>query len=85
MTGSSSLTLIGTLLPTGCVVGAGASMFGSPQAPKYLSPFSWGLGAERLDADGFVRIAGRVLPRRGVELTPEREASLRAIHRRQAR
>ncbi len=31
---------------------------------------------ERLTADGFLRVAERVMPRRGVELTPERRRSL---------
>jgi hypothetical protein len=31
---------------------------------------------------GFLAIAGRVLPRRQVELTPERSASLTATYRR---
>lgn len=80
--GDHAKTAIGTLLPTGCVVGAGANLFGSPSAPKYLAPFAWGLGGDRVDAERFVTLAGRVMPRRGIELTPEREASLRAMHRR---
>ena len=34
--------------------------------------------------EGFLRIAERVLPRRQVELTPERAAGLGALHRRLA-
>jgi UDP-N-acetylglucosamine diphosphorylase/glucosamine-1-phosphate N-acetyltransferase len=76
-------TAIGTLLPTGSVVGTGASVLA---AGRWIPPFAWGGGdATRLDADGFVRIAGRVLPRRQVELTPAVETSLRAIHGRLCR
>lgn len=78
-------TAIGTLLPTGAVIGAGAHVFGGP-APRYLRAFAWGTsGTERIDADRFVAVASRVLPRRGVDLTPEIAASLRAIHARLTR
>ncbi|MDZ4675409.1 MAG: putative sugar nucleotidyl transferase [Gemmatimonadota bacterium] len=80
--GDHAKTAIGTLLPTGCIVGAGANLFGSPSAPKYLAPFAWGLDGDRVDEERFVTLAGRVMPRRGIEMTPEREASLRSIHRR---
>lgn len=80
--GDHAKTAIGTLMPTGAVVGVGANLFGAANAPKYAPPFSWGFGADRVDADRLVEVAGRVMPRRGVAMTAEREASLRAIHRR---
>lgn len=84
--GDHAKTAIGTMLPTGTVVGAGANVFGASQVPKYVPPFTWGTaGVERLDEEGFVKIAGRVMPRRQIELTAERQASLRAIHQRLAR
>ena len=80
--GDHAKTAIGTLLGTGTVVGAGANLFGGA-APKVVPPFAWGVdGAERVTEEGFLRTAGRVMPRRGVEFTPEREASLAATHRR---
>ena len=82
--GDHAKTAIGSLLPTGCVIGAGANLFGAPSAPKYVAPFAWGLGSERIDADRFVQVAARVMPRRGIEPSPDREASLRAMHRRLA-
>lgn len=82
--GDHAKTAIGTLLPTGCIVGAGANIFGAGQVPKAVPPMAWGLDGARLDADRFVTIAGRVMPRRKVELTPEREQSLRAMHQRLA-
>ncbi len=82
--GDHAKTAIGTLLGTGTVVGAGANLFGGP-VPKTVPPFAWGSdGDERLTEEGFLRIAGRVLPRRGVELTPERAAGLAATFRRLA-
>ena len=75
--GDHAKTAIGTMLATGTVIGAGANVFGPPTPPKHVPPFAWGsAGDERLTADGFLRIAGRVLPRRGVELTAERRRSL---------
>jgi UDP-N-acetylglucosamine diphosphorylase/glucosamine-1-phosphate N-acetyltransferase len=82
--GDHAKTAIGTLLPTACVVGASANLFGAPVAPKYVPPFAWGDAGGHLDVEGFLRVAGRVMPRRGIEITPPREASLRAMHRRLA-
>jgi len=83
--GDHAKTAIGTMLPTGTVVGAGANLFGPGQVPKYVPPLSWGsLGVERLDEAGFLKIAGRVMPRRQVEVTPDRQASLRATYNRLA-
>ncbi|HUF35637.1 MAG TPA: hypothetical protein VMN37_06785, partial [Gemmatimonadales bacterium] len=69
-------TAIGTLLATGTVVSAGAHLFGSAGPPKYVQPFAWGLAGEQLSEEGFLRIAERVMARRGVELSPERRESL---------
>ena len=75
--GDHAKTAIGTMLSTGTVVGAGANLFGPPTPPKYVPPFAWGSeGDERQTADGFLRVAERVMTRRGVELTPERRRSL---------
>jgi UDP-N-acetylglucosamine diphosphorylase/glucosamine-1-phosphate N-acetyltransferase len=74
-------TAIGTLLPTGAVIGAGANIFGAGAVPKQVPPFAWGTdGMDRLDLEGFVRVAARVMPRRGVAMTPERERWLRALY-----
>lgn len=75
--GDHAKTAIGTMLATGTVIGTGAHVFGAPTPPKHVPPFAWGgAGAERLTADGFLRVAERVLSRRGVELTVERRRSL---------
>lgn len=84
LVGDHAKTAIGTLLPTGTVVGAGANLFGSAPVPRYVPPFAWGhAGAERMSGEGFLKVAQRVLPRRGIELTAERRESLEALHRRQ--
>ena len=65
------------MLATGTVVSAGANLFGPPMPPRYVPPFAWGGQDDaRLTAEGFLRVAERVMPRRGVELTPERRRSL---------
>jgi hypothetical protein len=75
-------TGIGTLLSTGTIIGAGASVTGS-SVPRVVPPFAWGAeGRDRLDEEAFVRIAGRVLPRRDVTLSTGREAWLRSLHSR---
>jgi hypothetical protein len=85
--GDHAKTAIGTLLGTGTVVGAGANVFGGGPVPRYVRAFAWGCdtGTQQMDVEGFVRIAGRVMPRRKVALTPEREAALRRLHARKVR
>ncbi|MGQ0701629.1 MAG: putative sugar nucleotidyl transferase [Gemmatimonadales bacterium] len=78
-------TAIGTLLSTGTVLGAGANVLG-PRPSRWVPPFAWGTeGGAFLDADGFVKVARRVMPRRQIEVTPALEASLRAMHARLTR
>ena len=81
--GDHAKTAIGTLLPTGAVIGTGAHIFGASAVPKQVAPFAWGSdGRNRLELEGFVRIATRVMPRRGIAMSPERERSLRALYAR---
>jgi len=74
--GDHAKTAIGTLLATGTVLGTGANLFESVRSPKYVAPFAWGgTGATRMTREGFLTVAGRVLPRRDVAL----DASTRAV------
>lgn len=61
---------IGTRLTTGCVVGAGANVFGTAMPPKYVPPFAWGdvPPFKEFDAVKFLEIAAHVMERRGVTL-----------------
>jgi len=80
--GDHAKTAIGALLGAGTVVGAGANVLGGP-VPRYVRPFAWGAaGEERMAADGFLTVARRVMPRRGVDVTPQITASLRALYAR---
>lgn len=75
--GDHAKTAIGTMLATGTVVSAGASLFGPPSPPKYVPPFAWGSsGDQRLTAEGFLLIAERVMNRRNVAFTDARRRSL---------
>jgi UDP-N-acetylglucosamine diphosphorylase/glucosamine-1-phosphate N-acetyltransferase len=69
--GDHAKTGIGLRLTTGCVLGAGANVFGSAMPPKVVSPFSWGeadaLSDYRLDK--FLEVAERMMARRHVPLT----------------
>lgn len=64
-------TGIGTLLNTGSVIGAGASVFGGGMPPGDVPPFSWGgqAGLGEYDIGRFLDVAARVMARRGVALT----------------
>ena len=80
--GDHAKTAIGTMLPTGTVVSAGAHVSGGP-APKYVPPFSWGgEGTECLTEEGFLRIAERVMGRRKIAFTEEQRSSLRQVYAR---
>ncbi len=81
--GDHAKTAIGTLLPTGTVIGAGANLFGAAAVQKYVPPMAWGSdGVERMTEAGFLKVAERTLPRRDITVTPERRASLTAMYRR---
>jgi UDP-N-acetylglucosamine diphosphorylase/glucosamine-1-phosphate N-acetyltransferase len=80
--GDHAKTAIGTLLATGTVVGAGASVHGPGGTPRWVPPFSWGLSGTRVTEDGFLSMAERMMARREVALTDARRASLRAVYAR---
>jgi UDP-N-acetylglucosamine diphosphorylase/glucosamine-1-phosphate N-acetyltransferase len=80
--GDHAKTAIGTMLATGSVISAGASVFGATTPPKYVPPFAWGSDGERMTEDGFLTVAQRVLARRNVEWTDARRDSLRQTYRR---
>lgn len=76
-------TGIGTLLPTGAVVGAGSNVFGGGMAPAQVPAFTW-LGPDgpwTYDLDRFLAVARRAMGRRGVELDDAAERVLKAAWR----
>ncbi len=62
---------IGTRLTTGCVVGAGANVFGTAMPPKFVPPFAWGDAPPfaEFELAKFLEVASRVMSRRGVMLS----------------
>jgi UDP-N-acetylglucosamine diphosphorylase/glucosamine-1-phosphate N-acetyltransferase len=74
-------TAIGTLLPTGAAVGAGANVFGPVRPPKWVPPFAWGTGpgAGVYRKDAFLETAETVMGRRGVEMGPGAREWLSAV------
>lgn len=81
--GDHAKTGIGTLLSTGTVIGPASSVIGAPPG-RYVRPFAWDRD-RLLTLEGFLAIARRVMPRRGVDLTVDLENGLRALHGRLAR
>lgn len=71
---------IGTRLTTGCVVGAGANVFGSRMPPKVIPPFAWGDGEPWAvtEIERSLEVARRVMSRRGVALTEQAARQWRA-------
>jgi UDP-N-acetylglucosamine diphosphorylase/glucosamine-1-phosphate N-acetyltransferase len=70
---------IGTRLTTGCVIGAGANVFGTAMPPKFVPPFAWGdvPPYEEFAAEKFLEVAARVMKRRSVTLG---ETGRKALH-----
>ena len=78
-------TAIGTLLSTGTILGTGANVVGAP-VPRWVPPFAWGVGCDEvMEAEAFIKVAKRVMPRRQAEVGAAVEASLRALHARLVR
>jgi UDP-N-acetylglucosamine diphosphorylase/glucosamine-1-phosphate N-acetyltransferase len=75
-------TGIGTMLTTGTIVGAGASIFGTMQPPKRVLPFAWGDGqrADRYEVEKFLVVAERMMARRHVELGERARRTLKAAY-----
>lgn len=80
MMGDHAKTGIGTMLTTGCVVGAAANIYGGDTTPKYIPPFAWGDHAPygRFEIDKFIQVAERMMQRRHVTLGARGKAQLSA-------
>jgi UDP-N-acetylglucosamine diphosphorylase/glucosamine-1-phosphate N-acetyltransferase len=78
MIGDHAKTGIGTMLTTGCVVGAGANIFGAHATPKHVPAFAWGDHEpfERFDPAKFVDVASRVMARRNITLSSKQQRQL---------
>jgi UDP-N-acetylglucosamine diphosphorylase/glucosamine-1-phosphate N-acetyltransferase len=77
---------IGSLLTTGCVVGAGANIYGGAVTPKSVPPFAWGECEPwlRNDFSKFCEVAERMMARRHVVMTERMHAVLQSAFERSA-
>lgn len=82
MIGDHAKTGIGTRLTTGCVLGAGANVFGSAMPPKVVAPFAWGEAPawQTFALDKFLEVSQRVMARRDVVLSARMRECLSAAH-----
>jgi UDP-N-acetylglucosamine diphosphorylase / glucose-1-phosphate thymidylyltransferase / UDP-N-acetylgalactosamine diphosphorylase / glucosamine-1-phosphate N-acetyltransferase / galactosamine-1-phosphate N-acetyltransferase len=82
--GDHAKTGIGTMLSTGTVIGAGASVFGANTPPKVIPPFAWGSAEpyETYDVAKFLVVAERMMARRQVELGDNTRKQLAEAHKR---
>jgi len=82
MFGDHAKTGIGTMLTTGCVLGAGANVFGNGIPPKVVAPFAWGESGEYVTyrVDKFLEAAERMMARRNVQLGESMRVQLERAH-----
>lgn len=80
--GDHAKTGIGTMLTTGCVVGAGANIYGAGVTPKNIPPFAWGDSEPyaKFESDKFVEVAERMMARRHVTLGAKGRRHLEAAY-----
>ncbi len=74
---------IGTLIPTGAVIGSFVNFFGGGMMPNYVSSFKW-LGPDinqDYDIEKAIQTARAVMARRGIILSREYENLIRANHK----
>jgi UDP-N-acetylglucosamine diphosphorylase/glucosamine-1-phosphate N-acetyltransferase len=81
--GDHAKTGIGTMLSTGTVIGAGASVFGAGTPPKVIPPFAWGSAEpyDTYDVTRFLVVAERAMARRQVQLGDKARKQLAEAHK----
>jgi len=82
MIGAGVKTGIGTLLPTGAVIGTGSHLFGGGRyAPKHLAAFSWwdGERVSEYQLEKFLATARVAMSRRQCELSADDEVAIRTL------
>jgi UDP-N-acetylglucosamine diphosphorylase/glucosamine-1-phosphate N-acetyltransferase len=82
LVGDHAKTGIGTMLTTGCLVGAGANVYGASTSPKRIPAFAWGdcEPYDRYELDKFLEVAGRMMERRHVTLSERAKKQLTAAY-----
>jgi UDP-N-acetylglucosamine diphosphorylase/glucosamine-1-phosphate N-acetyltransferase len=77
--GDYAKTGIGTLIPTGAVIGIGANVFGGGLIPKDIPSFSWGTEG-RYDWEKFLGAVAAMMQRRGKTLTKPEIEKLKKVY-----
>jgi UDP-N-acetylglucosamine diphosphorylase/glucosamine-1-phosphate N-acetyltransferase len=80
--GDHTKTGIGTLIPTGAVIGCFVNFFGGGMMPRNVPCFRW-LSSEEdtdYDLDRAISTARLVMSRRGLTMSPQQESTIRHIH-----
>ena len=74
-------TAIGTMLPTGCVIGTGANLFGTKRPESHVPAFAWGTDepGRLLACRMFLQTAAKVLPRRDIAFDGATKAYLESV------
>ncbi|HUQ47475.1 MAG TPA: putative sugar nucleotidyl transferase [Gemmatimonadaceae bacterium] len=82
LVGDHVKTGIGTMLTTGCVIGAGANVYGASTSPKRIPAFAWGdcEPYDRYELDKFLEVAARMMERRHVTLSDAARRQLAAAY-----
>ncbi len=83
MIGDHAKLGIGTLIPTGTVIGSFVNFFGGGMTPRFIPSFKWlGPGIDEIyDLDKAIETARVVMKRRQVEMTPSYENRIRAFYK----
>ncbi len=79
--GDHAKLAIGTMLMTGTLIGAGASVFDDAGRDRVVPPFAWGGDAAAVYAlDKFLDVAAHVMSRRGVTMSDAMRRALSDAH-----
>ncbi len=81
--GDHAKTGIGTILPTGCVLGVAANVFTRGPLPKFVPSLAWltDSGLTRFRVEKAVEIARTVMGRRAIELSPAEQRLIEWVAR----
>ncbi len=81
--GDHAKTGIGTMLTTGCIMGAGANIYGGKTSPKRVPAFAWGEGEPyaTFELEKFLEVVERMMARRHVSLSKRQRIQLEEAYR----
>jgi hypothetical protein len=73
---------IGTLIPTGAIIGSFVNYAGGGMMPRYVSDFKWVIGKSKkpYELDKAISTAKIVMKRRNVKMSKQYEAVVRTLY-----